>query len=214
MYITIIGTGYVGLVSGACFAELGQTVECIDIDAQKISLLQQGKIPIYEPGLQELVNKNMRNDRLHFSTHMNQSVAKADVIFIAVGTPTNSKDGSANLEYVFKAVESMSPSLEGYTVIVTKSTVPVNTCQQIKKLVTNHNSNACFDIASNPEFLREGSAIEDFMKPDRIVLGVETSRSKAILEKIFTIASDKGRPICFNPFLAVTKAIMIATKKL
>ncbi|PLX34965.1 MAG: UDP-glucose 6-dehydrogenase, partial [Hyphomicrobiales bacterium] len=172
MRIVMIGSGYVGLVSGACFSEFGFQVTCIDQDADKIAKLNQGLIPIYEPGLEDLVRTNAEAGRLAFSTGFAEAVAVADVVFIAVGTPTRRGDGAADLIYVEQAARQIAKSLNGFTVIVTKSTVPVGTAHRIKSIVRETNPEADFEIASNPEFLREGSAIEDFMRPDRVVVGV------------------------------------------
>ena len=177
MNITMIGTGYVGLVSGTCFAEFGFPVTCVDKVKEKIDNLKQGIIPIYEPGLEEMVKKNVEEGRLFFSDDLKDSVRKSDVIFIAVGTPTREEDGSADLQYVYAAAKEIAEALtDRYTVIVTKSTVPVGTGRKIAQIIKAANPKADFDIVSNPEFLREGSAIKDFMRPDRVVIGCETAR--------------------------------------
>jgi len=181
----MIGSGYVGLVSGACFAEFGANVVCVDNDESKISALLKGKIPIYEPGLDELVARNCAAGRLKFSTELKTSVKDADLVFIAVGTPTRRGDGHADLQYVYAAAEEVAACLDGYTVIVDKSTVPVGTARQVARIITKANPSATFDVASNPEFLREGSAIGDFMRPDRVVLGVESERAEKLLRELY-----------------------------
>src|SRR5215467_14006293 len=171
MRIAVIGTGYVGLVSGACFSEFGVTVICVDKDAQKIERLKAGEIPIYEPGLEELVASNARAGRLSFTTDLPTAVAGADAVFIAVGTPSRRGDGHADLSYVYGAAEEIGRALKGYTAVVTKSTVPVGTGREVERIIRRVRPDADFDVVSNPEFLREGSAIEDFRRPDRVVIG-------------------------------------------
>ena len=186
MKIAVIGTGYVGVVSGTCFAEFGHEVTCIDINEEKISRLKQGEIPIYEPGLAVLVRKNLDAHRLIFTTDLHAGVAGAQVVFIAVGTPASRRgDGYADLSYVYEAARQLAPHLEGYTVIVDKSTVPVGTARQVARIVSETNPEADFDVASNPEFLREGAAITDFLHPDRVVLGVDASRAEEVLRDIY-----------------------------
>ena len=185
MNVVMIGAGYVGLVSGACFAEFGANVICLDVDAGKIEALQNGKIPIYEPGLEDLVHRNMRAGRLQFSTQFQDWIGDADLVFIAVGTPTRRGDGHADLKYVYAAATQIAAHLEGYTIIVDKSTVPVGTAREVKRVIHQANPTADFDVASNPEFLREGSAINDFMRPDRVVLGVESERAEALLRELY-----------------------------
>ena len=185
MNVVMIGAGYVGLVSGACFAEFGARVTCVDKDAGKIKALQGGAIPIYEPGLDELVKRNVSSGRLSFTTELAQPVAGADLIFIAVGTPTRRGDGYADLKYVYAAAAEIAGHLQGYTVIVDKSTVPVGTAREVQRVVMKANPAADFDVASNPEFLREGSAIADFMRPDRVILGVESPRAEALLRELY-----------------------------
>jgi UDPglucose 6-dehydrogenase len=186
MKITIIGAGYVGLVTGTCFSEFGHEVICIDKDIQRIKELQEGTMPIYEPGLESLVKKNVKEQRLTFDTNPNKGVPWADAIFIAVGTPSSKRgDGYANLSFLYEAAEEIAPLLSEYTLIVTKSTVPVGTARQIARIIKETNPEAEFDIASNPEFLREGAAINDFMKPDRVVIGVESDRAADILKEIY-----------------------------
>jgi UDPglucose 6-dehydrogenase len=186
MKIAIIGTGYVGLVSGACFAEFGHEVTCIDKDESKIARLKGGDIPIYEPGLETMVQKNVQAGRLIFSTEYSPGVPEAQVIFIAVGTPASRRgDGYADLSYVYDAAKQLAPHLKDYTVIVNKSTVPVGTARQVARIVSGVNPEADFDVASNPEFLREGAAINDFMRPDRVVIGVESPRAEEVLKSLY-----------------------------
>ncbi|CAA0090365.1 UDP-glucose 6-dehydrogenase [Halioglobus japonicus] len=185
MNVVMIGAGYVGLVSGACFAEFGANVTCLDVDQGKIEALESGKIPIYEPGLDELVKRNVQAGRLSFSTQFKDSIGDADLVFIAVGTPTRRGDGHADLKYVYAAATQIAQYLKGYTLIVDKSTVPVGTAREVKRVIAKTNPEADFDVASNPEFLREGSAINDFMRPDRVVLGVETARAETLLRELY-----------------------------
>ncbi len=182
----MIGTGYVGLVTGVCFAEFGHEVTCIDIDESKISRLKRGEIPIYEPGLDALVQKNLQANRLVFTTEFSPGVPEAQVIMIAVGTPASRRgDGYANLSYVYDAARQIAPHLKDYAVVVNKSTVPVGTARQVARIISEVNPNASFDVASNPEFLREGAAINDFMRPDRVVLGVDSKRAEEVLKAIY-----------------------------
>jgi UDPglucose 6-dehydrogenase len=186
MRIAIIGTGYVGLVSGACFAEFGHEVACIDKDGPKIGKLQKGEIPIYEPGLSALVHKNMNAGRLVFSTDFDPGIPEAQVVFIAVGTPASRRgDGYADLSYVFEAARQLAHHLKDYTVVVNKSTVPVGTARQVARIVSEVNPQAAFDVASNPEFLREGAAIKDFTHPDRVVIGVDSERAEETLKATY-----------------------------
>ena len=185
MRIVVIGAGYVGLVSAACFSEFGMDVICVDNNPDKISALQKGEIPIYEPHLDELVARNMMAGRLGFSLDLSSSVAEADVVFIAVGTPSRRGDGHADLTYVFEAAKDIAKTLKNYTVVVTKSTVPVGTGRKVYNIIKQTNPNAEFDIASNPEFLREGAAIDDFMRPDRVIIGAENERALEILRKLY-----------------------------
>ncbi|GIS15591.1 MAG: UDP-glucose 6-dehydrogenase [Alphaproteobacteria bacterium] len=198
MQIAMIGTGYVGLVSGACFSEFGFNVTCVDKNENKISQLKSNKMPIYEPGLDVLVKKNQDAGRLSFTTDLNRTVADADVVFIAVGTPTRRGDGHADLSYVFDAAEEIAEYISGYTVIVTKSTVPVGTGKKIFKIIQQKRSDLNFDVASNPEFLREGSAINDFMRPDRVVVGVMGEEAKNVLEKVYSPLNLIETPIQFT----------------
>jgi UDPglucose 6-dehydrogenase len=186
MKITMIGTGYVGLVTGTCLAEFGHHVVCVDKIDGKIEQLRQGKIPIYEPGLETLVNKNISEGRLRFTTVMSEAVPEAQAVFIAVGTPTSRRgDGYADLTYIYEASKEIAPLLQGYTVIIDKSTVPVGTARQVERIIRQENPGADFDVASNPEFLREGAALNDFMRPDRVVIGVDSEKAKQILQEIY-----------------------------
>ena len=185
MKLAVIGTGYVGLVSGACFSEFGFDVTCIDKDAGKIDSIRSGVMPIYEPGLEDLVARNVAAGRLHFTTELGPAVADADAVFIAVGTPTRRGDGHADLTYVFDAARELSGYLSGYTLVVTKSTVPVGTGREVESVIRSASPDADFDVASNPEFLREGAAIGDFMRPDRVVVGAETERAQDVLRALY-----------------------------
>lgn len=185
MKIAMIGSGYVGLVSGVCFSDFGHDVICIDKDRSKIDKLEAGEVPIYEPGLDELIARNVASGRLSFSTDLASGIADADAVFIAVGTPTRRGDGHADLTYVFAAAEEIAKSITGYTVVVTKSTVPVGTNAKVEEIVRKTNPDADFDVASNPEFLREGAAIEDFMRPDRVVVGATSDRAHALMQDVY-----------------------------
>ncbi|MGC1497592.1 MAG: UDP-glucose/GDP-mannose dehydrogenase family protein [Sulfitobacter sp.] len=185
MKIAMIGTGYVGLVSGVCFSDFGHDVICVDKDPAKVSQLEQGVVPIYEPGLEELMAKNVAAGRLSFSGDLAKAVDGADAVFIAVGTPTRRGDGHADLTYVMAAAEEIAHALTGYAVIVTKSTVPVGTNRQVKQTIHKANPKAEYDVASNPEFLREGAAIDDFMRPDRVVVGVQNDRATEVMNDIY-----------------------------
>ncbi|HBO12317.1 MAG TPA: UDP-glucose 6-dehydrogenase [Halieaceae bacterium] len=185
MNVVMIGAGYVGLVSGACFAEFGARVTCVDKSPERVAALSRGEIPIYEPGLDDLVARNVAGGRLQFSGELAGPIAAADLVFIAVGTPTRRGDGHADLQYVYAAATELAAHLDGYTVIVDKSTVPVGTAREVQRLVRKANPAADFDVASNPEFLREGSAIGDFLRPDRVVLGVESARAEARLRELY-----------------------------
>jgi UDPglucose 6-dehydrogenase len=186
MNICIIGTGYVGLVTGACLAEFGMNLICVDNDRSKIDLLRQGKMTIHEPGLEDIVVKNMREGRLSFSTSIEESVKSSLVIFIAVGTPSDA-DGSADLKFVEEVAKAIARSMDGYKVVVVKSTVPVGTCRRLKQMIKDHQVRPTpFDIVSNPEFQREGSAVEDFMRPDRITIGAESEQATAIMKDIYS----------------------------
>jgi len=185
MRIAVIGTGYVGLVSGACFSEFGVSTMCVDKDAGKIERLKRGEIPIYEPGLEDLVAKNVKAGRLGFTTEIEHAVPDADAVFIAVGTPSRRGDGHADLSYVYGAAEEIALNLKGYTVVVTKSTVPVGTGREVARIIRRTRPDAEFDVCSNPEFLREGSAIEDFMRPDRVVIGTDSDRARAVMRALY-----------------------------
>jgi len=191
MRIVMIGTGYVGLVSGACFADFGHQVACIDKDAGKISALQNGKIPIYEPGLDQLVASNVAAGRLDFNVDLTDAVAQADAVFIAVGTPSRRGDGHADLSYVHAAAREIAKNLQGFTVVITKSTVPVGTGDEVERVIAETNPEADVVVASNPEFLREGAAIRDFKHPDRIVVGTEDERARKVIAEIY-------RPLYLN----------------
>ncbi|HJQ60213.1 MAG TPA: UDP-glucose/GDP-mannose dehydrogenase family protein [Vineibacter sp.] len=185
MRIAMVGTGYVGLVSGACFSQFGIDVVCVDKDKNKIAALEAGSIPIYEPGLDKLVADNRAAGRLTFTTDLTGAVADSDAVFIAVGTPTRRGDGHADLSYVYAAASEIADALTHYTVVVTKSTVPVGTGREVARIIRERRSDADFDVVSNPEFLREGAAIEDFMKPDRVVIGVEAERAREVMRAIY-----------------------------
>jgi len=200
MNICIIGTGYVGLVSGVCFADLGHNVKCVDLDNKKISELKNGIIPIFEPGLEELLKKNDKKDRINFTTDMDDGLRNADAIFIAVGTPSRRGDGHADIRYVVDAAKTISKKINKYVVIVIKSTVPVGTNRLIQNVINDENPQGNFDIVSNPEFLREGAAINDFMKPDRIVIGTTSKKAENILKEIYRPILDQNYPILFTDF--------------
>ncbi|HET6221536.1 MAG TPA: UDP-glucose/GDP-mannose dehydrogenase family protein, partial [Dongiaceae bacterium] len=189
------GAGYVGLVSGACFAELGHTVTCVDKDAGKIAALQCGEMPIYEPGLAELVERNVREHRLAFSTTLADAVKEAAAVFIAVGTPSRPADGLADLTYVYQAAREIAHALRGYAVIVTKSTVPVGTGDEIQRIIADIRPDADLSVVSNPEFLREGAAIQDFMAPDRVVIGTDDARAREIMRELYRPLANNGTPI-------------------
>lgn len=195
MRIAMIGTGYVGLVSGACFAELGHDVICVDIDPGKIDALKKGVIPIYEPGLEEMVERSVASGRISFTTEIQEAVPQADAVFIAVGTPTRAEDGHADLRYVYAAAESVATALSGYTVIVDKSTVPVGTAKAVSEIIGRTRDASEFDVVSNPEFLREGAAIGDFMKPDRIVVGTRTERAAELMRALYAPLTDQSYPL-------------------
>ena len=199
MKIAIVGTGYVGLVSGTCFAEVGIDVTCVDVDANKIEGLLQGKIPIYEPGLDELVLRNTREGRLHFTTDLSQCIDDVEIVFSAVGTPPD-EDGSADLQYVLSVARTFGRHIKKYTILVTKSTVPVGTARKVKKVIKEElkkrGENTPFDVASNPEFLKEGAAIKDFMSPDRVVVGVESEQAREKMSRLY-------RPFLLNNFRVI-----------
>lgn len=220
MKITIVGTGYVGLVTGTCFAETGVTVTCVDIDKEKIDNLNKNIIPIYEPGLDSMIERNVKKGRLFFSTDLSSSIQGSSVVFSAVGTPPD-EDGSADLKYVLDVAREVGANMTDYLVLVTKSTVPIGTAEKVKKVITEElakrNLNIEFDVASNPEFLKEGDAIDDFMKPDRIVIGIESERAEKIMSRIYKPFVLNGHPILFMdiPSAELTKYAansMLATK--
>jgi UDPglucose 6-dehydrogenase len=198
MRIAMIGSGYVGLVSGACLSEFGHQVICIDKDAAKIAALRDGIMPIFEPGLEEVVATNMKAGRLAFDSDLAQAVAGADAVFIAVGTPSRRGDGHADLSYVFAAAEEVAAALTGYAVVVTKSTVPVGTSRKVEELIRKIRPNVAFDMASNPEFLREGSAIGDFRRPDRVVVGCDTERAREVMREVYRPLFLHETPILFT----------------
>jgi UDPglucose 6-dehydrogenase len=198
MRIAMIGTGYVGLVSGACLSEFGHEVTCVDKDAAKIAALKAGKVPIFEPGLEDVIATNVKAGRLAFAEDMSDVVPRADAVFIAVGTPSRRGDGHADLSYVFAAAEEIARGLEGHTVLVTKSTVPVGTNRKVEEIVRKARPDADFDVASNPEFLREGSAIEDFRRPDRVVVGTESERARAAMKEVYRPLYLNETPILFT----------------
>ncbi len=198
MHVAMIGTGYVGLVSGACFSEFGTDVICVDKDASKIERLEQGIMPIYEPGLDLLVENNVKAGRLHFTTDLKAGVKDADVVFIAVGTPTRRGDGHADLSYVYAAAEEIAEAMDGFTVIVTKSTVPVGTGREVERIIRAKRPDAEFAVVSNPEFLREGSAIGDFMRPDRVVIGTSNERARAVMSDLYRPLYLIETPIVFT----------------
>ena len=198
MKIAMIGTGYVGLVSGVCFSDFGHEVVCVDKMPEKIAMLKRGEIPIYEPGLEAVLSRNVAAGRLHFTTDLISAVDGADAVFIAVGTPTRRGDGHADLTYVMAAAGDVAKALTGYTVVVTKSTVPVGTNRKMAETIRATNPQAEFDVISNPEFLREGAAIDDFMKPDRVVIGVESDRAKAMMGEIYRPLYLREFPIIYT----------------
>jgi len=200
MKIAIVGTGYVGLVSGTCFAETGITVTCVDIDKKKIENLKEGIIPIYEPGLENMVRNNVESGRLSFSTSLAESLEDCEAVFIAVGTPPD-EDGSADLQYVLAVADEIGTHMQNYLVIATKSTVPIKTAEKVRQRIADslelRSSNLEFDVASNPEFLKEGAAINDFLKPDRIVIGTDSRRAEKIMKRLYKPFTLNGHPIIF-----------------
>lgn len=193
----MIGAGYVGLVSAACFSEFGWNVQCIDKDAERVAQLQAGKVPIYEPGLDELLVRNLKNGRISFSTDLGAAVAAADLVFLAVGTPMRRGDGYADLSYIYDAVAELTPHLDGFTVITTKSTVPVGTSREIERRIRALREDADVAVCSNPEFLREGSAIQDFTHPDRVLVGCDDPRAKAVMERLYKPLMLRNAPLIF-----------------
>src|ERR1700743_1787 len=198
MKISVIGTGYVGLVTGACFSEFGFSVTCVDTDPRKIEALKSGRIPIFEPGLEALVQRSAVEGRLSFTTDAGPAIEAADVVFITVGTPTRRGDGHGDVSYVITAAESIAHPLNNYKWAVTKSTVPVGTTRRIAKVIAERRPGAEFDVASNPEFLREGSAVEDFMRPDRVVIGCESERARTLLQQLYRPLHLIETPIVFS----------------
>ncbi|MCU0866935.1 MAG: UDP-glucose/GDP-mannose dehydrogenase family protein [Planctomycetes bacterium] len=220
MKIAVVGTGYVGLVTGSCLADVGMTVTCVDVNAQKIANLQKGILPIYEPGLEAIVERNTQSGRLRFTTQLKEAIAGAEAAFIAVGTPPG-EDGSADLRYVLGVAREIGEAMTDYLVVITKSTVPVGTAEKVKKALGEalhqRGSKLTFDVASNPEFLKEGAAIEDFMKPDRIVCGVQSERAQEVLARLYKPFTLNGHPVLFMdvPSAEMTKYAanaMLATK--
>ncbi|MBC6441467.1 MAG: UDP-glucose/GDP-mannose dehydrogenase family protein [Rhodospirillales bacterium] len=210
MRIAMIGTGYVGLVSGACFSEFGVDVTCVDKAEDKIERLNRGEIPIYEPGLDLLVARNADAGRLHFTTDLASAVTGTDAVFVAVGTPSRRGDGHADLSYVFAAAEEIARAMNGYTVVVTKSTVPVGTGREVARIIRETRPDVEFDVASNPEFLREGSAIEDFMRPDRVVVGSTGDRARAVMDELYRPLSLSDTPV-MQTTLETSELIKYAT---
>lgn len=198
MRVTMIGSGYVGLVSGACFADFGHEVTCVDTDAGKIAALKRGEIPIYEPGLDDLVASNVRAGRLSFTKELAGPVAAADAVFIAVGTPSRRGDGHADLTYVHQAARDVVAAIDGFTVVVTKSTVPVGTGDEVERIMRETRPDADFAVVSNPEFLREGAAIADFKRPDRIVIGTEDDRARKVMEDLYRPLYLNAAPLLFT----------------
>ena len=198
MKIAMIGAGYVGLVSGACFSEFGVNVVCVDRDVEKIARLKRGEIPIYEPGLEELVKNNTESGRLSFTTDLKVAIDGADAVFIAVGTPSRRGDGHADLSYVYGAAKDIAGALTGYACVVTKSTVPVGTGREVERIIRAARPELEFDVVSNPEFLREGSAINDFMRPDRVVIGAETDRAQKVMRQLYRVLYLIETPIMFT----------------
>ena len=193
MKIAVVGTGYVGLVAGACFAENGNEVICVDKDPAKVRMLQRGHIPIYEPGLEELVRRNKSEKRLTFTTALARGVRQAQIVFIAVGTPTG-EDGSADLQHVLGVAREIARSLDGYKVVVNKSTVPVGTAVKVRDVIRRETTHP-FSVVSNPEFLKQGAAIDDFMKPDRVVIGAEDARAAELMKELYSPFTRTGAPI-------------------
>ncbi|MBT7942724.1 MAG: UDP-glucose/GDP-mannose dehydrogenase family protein, partial [Alphaproteobacteria bacterium] len=198
MHITMIGTGYVGLVSGTCFSEFGHDVVCVDKDAAKVEKLNNGEMPIFEPGLDSLVASNVKAGRLSFTTDLKGPVNAADAVFIAVGTPSSADNTHADLSYVYAAAREVADALDGYTVVVNKSTVPVGTGREVEDIIRGARPEAEFDVVSNPEFLREGSAINDFMRPDRVVIGTNSDRARDVMKEMYRPLFLIETPILFT----------------
>jgi UDPglucose 6-dehydrogenase len=198
MRIAVIGSGYVGLVSGACLADFGHEVTCVDSNEDKIAALKAGQIPIFEPGLQQIVSTNARANRLLFTTELAQAVSRAEAVFIAVGTPSRRGDGHADLSYVYDVARAIASSIKGFTVVITKSTVPVGTGDEVERIIRETNPAADFAVVSNPEFLREGAAIEDFKRPDRIVIGIDDERARAVMTEVYRPLYLNKAPLLFT----------------
>src|SRR5215475_14192819 len=198
MRVAMIGTGYVGLVSGACFADFGHEVTCVDKDKTKIAALERGEMPIYEPGLNEIVASNTRAGRLRFATELVGAVAAADTVFIAVGTPSRRGDGHADLSFVYDAAREIAQALDGFTVVVTKSTVPVGTGDEVERIIRETRPDADCAVVSNPEFLREGAAIRDFKLPDRVVVGAEDERARKVMTELYRPLFINRNPVIFT----------------
>jgi len=196
MKIAVIGTGYVGLVTGTCLAETGNHVCCVDVDAKKIAQLQAGKTPIYEPGLENLLERNIRDERICFTTSLKEGIEDAQIIFLALPTPPG-KDGAADLQYVLKVAEDLSHLITEYTIVVNKSTVPVGTAERVRQVMLQRLDAALFDVVSNPEFLREGVAVEDFLKPDRVVVGTSSEKARKLMEELYQPFVRQGNPVYF-----------------
>ncbi|NCD42442.1 MAG: UDP-glucose/GDP-mannose dehydrogenase family protein, partial [Bacteroidia bacterium] len=220
MNVVVVGTGYVGLVTGTCFAEVGIHVTCVDTDAAKIAHLKNGMIPIYEPGLEDMVKRNVEKGRLHFTTRLTETLADAEVVFSAVGTPPD-EDGSADLKYVLEVARTIGRQMNHYLLVVTKSTVPVGTAEKVRQAIRDEldqrGLKIDFDVASNPEFLKEGAAVEDFLKPDRIVVGTDSEKAEALFQKLYKPFTLNGHPVIFMdiPSAEMTKYAanaMLATK--
>jgi UDPglucose 6-dehydrogenase len=198
MKIAMIGTGYVGLVSGVCFSDFGHTVVCVDNNRQKVEMLDQGKVPIFEPGLESLMAENVQSGRLSFSCDLAKAVSEAEAVFIAVGTPSRRGDGHADLTYVMAAAKEIARAMKGYTLVITKSTVPVGTNRKVAEVICEENPDADFDVVSNPEFLREGAAIDDFMRPDRVIVGLESKRAKTLMGEVYRPLFLRDFPIVYT----------------
>ena len=198
MRTAMVGSGYVGLVSGVCFADFGHTVICVDLDEKKIAALSAGRVPIYEPGLDQLIADNLAAGRISFTTELRPAIASADVVFIAVGTPSRRGDGHADLSFVYAAARSIAEAMEGFTVVVNKSTVPVGTGDEVERIIRETNPKADFAVVSNPEFLREGAAIDDFKRPDRIVIGIEDERARDVMAEVYRPLYLNQAPILFT----------------
>ena len=196
MNITVVGTGYVGLVSGTCFAETGNNVVCVDIDENKVQRMKNGEVPIYEPGLEVLFERNTKQGRLSFTTDLAEGIKDAEIIFLALPTPPGA-DGSADLKYILKVADDLSQIITDYKVIVDKSTVPVGTADKVHARLAAHLDESLFDVVSNPEFLREGVAVEDFMKPERVVIGTSSLKAKRVMERLYNPFVRQGNPVIF-----------------